>query len=118
MLRDDFKAGANAEPDQWNEGIRVTNPVHVVVPRFINQCSGSFGTPKKTVQNGGFYLPNRCYLSRRSCTSTPRIRRNVPTDEPVAEPAKRYLFDRPMLASFQGSTEDRHEDFISNAKVF
>ena len=117
MFRDDFKTCANREPEQWNEGIPVTNPVHVVVARLLDQRSGSFCTPKKTVQNAGICLPNGSYFSRRSCASASRIRSNVCTDEPAAEPAKRYLVDRPTLAPFQSSTEDRHEDFISDAEV-
>jgi hypothetical protein len=31
MFRDDFKARADSETEQWNEGIPVTNPVHVVI---------------------------------------------------------------------------------------
>jgi hypothetical protein len=48
----------------------------------------------------------------------PRIWSNVPAYEPTAEPAKRDLVDWPVLASFQRSTQDRHENFISDAEVF
>ena len=93
MFRYDFKARADSEPEQWNEGIPVTNPVHVVVARLLDQRPGSFGTSKKTVQNAGIYLPNGGYFSRRSCASASRTRSNIHPDEPVAEPAKRYLVD-------------------------
>jgi hypothetical protein len=93
MFRYDFKARADSEPEQWNEGIPVTNPVHVVVARLLDQRPGSFGTSKKTVQNAGIYLPNGGYFSRRPCASASRIRSNIHPDEPVAEPAKRYLVD-------------------------
>jgi hypothetical protein len=117
MFRDDFKARADSEPEQWNEGILVTNQVHVVVARLLDQRSASFSTSKKAVQNTRIYLPNGSYYPRRSCASASRIGSNVRTDEPAAEPAKRYLVDWSTVASFQGSTEDRHEDFISDAEV-
>jgi hypothetical protein len=117
MFRDDFKARADSEPEQWNEGILVTNPVHVVVARLLDQRSGSFSTSKEAVQNTRIYLPNGSYFPRRSCASASRIGSNVRTDEPAAEPAKRYLVDWSTVASFQGSTEDGHEDFISDAEV-
>ena len=117
MFRDDLEARANGEPEQWYEGIPVTNPVHVVVARELDQGSGSFGTPMKTVQNAGIYLPNGSYFSRRSCACASRIGRNVRTNEPAAEPTKIYLLDWPRLASFQGIAEDRHEDLISDAEM-
>lgn len=58
MFRNDFKPHADSEPQQRNEGIRVTNPVHVVVARVLDQRTGSFGTAKKTVENAGIYLPD------------------------------------------------------------
>jgi hypothetical protein len=93
MFCDDFKARADSESEQWNEGIPVTNPVHVVVARLLDQRPGSFGTPKKTVQNAGIYLPNGSYFSRRPRASASRIGSNIHPDEPAAEPAKRYLGD-------------------------
>jgi len=107
MFRDYFKARADSEPEQWNEGIPVTNPVHVVIARLLDQRSGSFSTSKKTVQNARIYLPNGSYFSRRSRASASRMGSNVRTDEPAAKPAKRYLVDWPTVASFQGSTEAR-----------
>ena len=117
MFRDDFKARPNSEPEHWNEGIPITNPVHIIVARLFDQDSGSFGAPKETIQNTGIYLSDRRYFSRRSGASTSRIGSNERTDKPTAEPAKNYLVDWLMLPSFHGSTENRHEDFISDAQV-
>ena len=77
MFRDDFKARADSEPEQWNEGIPVTNPVHVVIARLFDQRSGSFRTSKKTVQNARIYLRNGSYFSRRSWASASPIGSNL-----------------------------------------
>src|SRR5215467_5199418 len=62
MFCDDFQARANREPQQRNEGVPVTNAVHIVVACSPGQVSGSPVTAKKGFQNdrfsllGGFYL--------------------------------------------------------------
>jgi hypothetical protein len=118
MSCDDFKPCTNREPQQWDEGILVMNAVHVVVARLPDQRSGSFGTPKKSVQNDGFYSLAGLYLCRRPGTSSSRVGGNVRTDEPAAEPAESYFVDWSVLPSFQGSRNCRQKDFISDAEVF
>jgi hypothetical protein len=117
MFCDDFEARANREPQQWDEGIFITNAVHVVVACLPDQRSGSFVTPKKSVQNNGFYLFGGFYLCRCPGTMSSRVGSNVRTDEPAAEPAESYFVDWSVLASFQGSRNCLQKDFISDAEV-
>ena len=73
MFRDDFKARADSEPEQWNEGIPVTNPVHVVIARLLDQRSGSFRTSKKTVQNARIYPLNGSYFPGARARAPPGL---------------------------------------------
>src|SRR5262245_53923781 len=107
MFCDDFEARTNREPEQWDKGIFVTNAVHVVLARLPDQRSGTFRSPKKGVQNDGFYLLSWFYLCRCLCAGPSRVGCNIRPDEPAAEPAERYFLDWSVLAPFQGSRNCR-----------
>src|SRR5262245_9968532 len=116
MFCDDFDARTNREPKQWDEGIFVTNAVHVVPARLPDQRSGSFSSPKKSVQNDWFYLLAWFNLCRSLGTSPFRVGCNIRPDEPATEPAERYFVNWSVLAPFQGSRNCRQKDFISDAE--
>ena len=47
VFGDDFQAHTDREPQQWNEGIFVSNQVHVVVACLPHQCSDSLVLRRK-----------------------------------------------------------------------
>ena len=118
MFCDDFQTCANCEPQEWDEGILVPNAVHVVVACLPDQRSGSFSTPKKSLQNSGFYLLGGFYFVGRPGTLSSRVWSNVRTNEPAAEPAKSYFLDWSVLAAFQSRRNCRQKDFVSDSEVF
>jgi len=118
MFCDDFQTCANCEPQEWDEGILVPNAVHVVVACLPDQRSGSFSTPKKSLQNSGFYLLGGFYFVGCPGTLSSRVWSNVRTNEPAAEPAKSYFLDWSVLAAFQSRRNCRQKDFVPDSEVF
>jgi len=118
MFCDDFQTCANCEPQEWDEGILVPNAVHVVVACLPDQRSGSFSTPKKSLQNSGFYLLGGFYFVGCPGTLSSWVWSNVRTNEPAAEPAKSYFLDWSVLAAFQSRRNCRQKDFVSDSEVF
>ncbi len=117
MLRDDFQARANSKTQQRDERILESDAVHIVVACSPDQLSGRFVTPKKGVQDEGFYLPAGFYLLGCPGTGPTGVGSNVGANEPTAEPAETDFVDCSRSAAIQSSRNRGQVDFVSKAQM-
>lgn len=118
VRRQNLQPRSDGETNHWNEGIRESDAVDVVLPGVIDELTCLLVAAEKSIENGQLDLRTGPDLLRRTDRFHVGRGLNEASNEPAAEPARGDGLNHDRLTIHQRARHRHHVLFVGNAEVF